>query len=218
MLFILLFQGKVGTWSAPHCCAGLQQPRLQGVPHCRGDGLGCPQVVAVGALQAESQPSPWRCQGSWGPSGAALWALWSGLQCQEHLFPPLTVSHSPRQDPAHVHREPSPWYHKNSAWSHPKAELYREGVTHVIRAGQCVSALFPAWGQAGAGLTVLGRVLQAGAPQCHSSCMCSLGRRGCRGAVGRVPFQSPQPGRCLLRPFAAVKLIVIPWNPFFTLS
>lgn len=82
MLFILLFQGEVSTWSAPHCCAGLQQPRLQGVPHCRGDGLGCPRVVAVGALQAVSALTlevPGLLGPIWGCSlGSLVWSAVPG--------------------------------------------------------------------------------------------------------------------------------------------
>lgn len=38
------------------------------------------------------------------------------------------------------------------------------------------------------------------------------------GGSGEGALAQPQPGRCLLRHFAALKLIVIPWNPSFTLS
>lgn len=38
------------------------------------------------------------------------------------------------------------------------------------------------------------------------------------GGSGEAALAQPQPGTCLLRHFAALKLIVIPWNPSFTLS
>lgn len=91
-----------------------------------------------------------------------------------------------------------------------KLSLSREGVTRGIRAGQ-VSVPFPSRGQAGPGTLhshCWTKVLPAGFLSAIHLALSvwafglSPAEGGARGAVGRVPFQSPQPGRCLLRHFA----------------